>query len=547
MTDSDPRQPITFEPVSLSGRRRRFDPARIGVVLVAAGLVLAIIKPWAGVSPATDALAEAGSPTPAADGSTGPAQTDPAMLDTTPSGFEAIAWEDVASVVRSRSEWGIRTIVRVPGSVASASGSRYDDRWRPIDAAGTEPGTVLSVGDRVIVGLGLTFPDGMVPLDVRIWRRSAQGRLYWLDARPLARPPAEGGLIFTPPPTDPGAPAWGAGEYRIDALLGGGMIARFTVFVPDRYENVRPSSVDPPFPTELVPPTEVDPSEVPVGPFATIDRRGWPLESVAGPPLDDAAAWLDTEPGTGKVPSDRVAVAYLPRATGLGVRLPDGSVVRSAAISRLAPDPLANGPTPVGGGVIDRRGADPWVVFAARRGDAWAPGVYRMDITWANDEGLHEASWHVELRPGPYTGPPPLLAMARAWARHAGRTGVVVGRAEPLEGGPRSSAVRLLPVTDGGTCGGITISGTPEAFGIAHATDHAVRVTSVRVDDRPPQQLATDLATWQATDVVPGLTLIAPTDGATFEPGTYRLGIEDHTGLRVLTLCVGDENTRIGT
>lgn len=546
MTERDPRQPVEFEPVAIRPRRARFDPLIVGVVVAVVGLTTAVLKPWdIGTEPATAERPIASAPAATAGVVVAPsAPPAPAVVAVA---VPALAWEDIASVVRSRSAWGIRTIVQVPGGVASASGSWYDERWVPVDQAASERGTDLSVGDRSIMGLGLTVPDGMVPLDVRFWRRSEQGRLYWLDARPLARPPAEGGLIFRPPPTDPGAPAWGAGEYRIDALLGGGTIARFTVFIADRYENVRPSSVDPPFPTELVPPTEVDPSPVPVGPFATIDRRGWPLESVGGPPLDDAGAWLDTEPGTGKVPADRVAVAFLPRATGLGVRLPDGSVVRSAAISRLAPDPLANGPTPVGGGIIDRRDTDPWVVFAARRGDAWAPGVYRMDVTWADDAGLHEASWHVELRPGPYAGPPPLLAMARAWARHAGGSGVVVGRAEPLEGGPRSSAIRLLPVTDDGACGGTTVRGSPEGLGIAHPTDRAVRVTSMRVDGRPPQQLATDIATLQATDVVPGLTLIAPTRGATFEPGTYRLGIEDDSGLRVLTLCVGDWNAGSGT
>ena len=55
------------------------------------------------------------------------------------------------------------------------------------------------------------------------------------------------------------------------------------------------------------------------------------------------------------------------------------------------PGRCRNAPTPVGGGVIDRRDADPWVLFAARRGDAWAPGVYRIDVTWSDAAGLHDA------------------------------------------------------------------------------------------------------------------------------------------------------------
>ena len=115
-------------------------------------------------------------------------------------------------------------------------------------------------------------------------------------------------------------------------------------------------------------------------PFATIDRVGLALESVDGPALDEAAAWLDTEPGSGRVPADRVAVAYLPRATGLGVRLAGriaDPVGRRSTASRPARSRAA--PTRVGGGIIDRRDADPWVVFAARRGEAWAPGVYRIE------------------------------------------------------------------------------------------------------------------------------------------------------------------------
>ena len=48
-----------------------------------------------------------------------------------------------------------------------------------------------------------------------------------------------------------------------------------------------------------------------------------------------------------------------------------------------------------------------------------------------------------------------------------------------------------------------------------------------------------DLATVQATDVVPGLTLIAPADGASFVPGIYRIGVQDRRGERTYTLCVG--------
>ena len=161
-----------------------------------------------------------------------------------------------------------------------------------------------------------------------------------------------------PPASDLGASAWSAGEYRIDALLDGGTIQRFEVDIPDRYENVRPSTAEAQSANELVSATQLDLSTLPPGPFASVDRVGLSLDSAAGPPLDEAAAWLDTDVGSGRAPQHSVAVAYLPRATGLGIRLPDGSTIRSAALTRLAPDPFPSGPVRVGGGSNHRFGLD---------------------------------------------------------------------------------------------------------------------------------------------------------------------------------------------
>ena len=460
-----------------------------------------------------------------------------------------MTWSDLAPVIVTRDEWGIHAILGTSGRTSLRTRTTYSERWSPLrERSDDDPLAVLQLGDRSLVALGISYPNGQAPLDVRIWRRSATGTLYWVDARSVARTPAEGGLVFVPPPSDPAAPAWGAGEYRIDLLLADGDIRHIDLAVPDRYENVRPSSFDPPRVTEIVTSSAADPSVVPPGLFATIDHIAFPIESASGPPLDAAAAWLDTEPGSGRVPADRVAVATLPRATGLGVRLTDGARVRAASIERLAPGPMRNAPTPLGGGTIDRRDADPWVVFDARRGDAWAAGVYRIDVTWSDDTGVHDASWHIELRPGPYTGPPHLLSLARAWARHAGATGLVVGRAEPLEGGPRSSAIRRLDLVDADEvsedtpvdvwCRGTIVAGTPAAFGLAHPVDDPWVVTQISWVDASLRAMG-ELATVQATDVVPGLTVIAPTDGASFLPGIYRIGVESRLGPRTYSLCVG--------
>ena len=294
-----------------------------------------------------------------------------------------VRWSDLASVVEAHDEWGIRVVVRAANRTATGSKAMYQERWVGVDAARSDgSSTIVLSGARSAVALGVTFPPGRVPLDVRISSRTAHETWRWLDARPVGRSPGEGGLIFTPPVSDPGSSAWGAGEYRIDALLDGGTVRRFEVDIPDRYENVRPSTAEARPANELVSAAQLDLSGMPAGPFAAIDRVGLPLGSVAGPPLDEATAWLDTDVGSGRAPQDGVSVAYLPRATGLGVRLPDGSSVRSAALTRLAPDPFPSGPVRIGGGIIDHRDDSPWVLFPAYWGEAWDPGVYRIDVTW---------------------------------------------------------------------------------------------------------------------------------------------------------------------
>ena len=123
----------------------------------------------------------------------------------------------------------------------------------------------------------------------------------------------------------------------------------------------------------------------------------------------------------------------------------------------------------------------------------------------------------------------------------------MVGRAEPLEGGPRSSAIRLLRTADRGAsgdqdgsatlCGGMIVDGSPEAFGVAYPPADPLRVTRVRRDG--PEPPAWEPPTLLASDVVPGLSLIVPTDGASFRPGIYRVGLADAAGSHTLTLCVG--------
>jgi hypothetical protein len=82
------------------------------------------------------------------------------------------------------------------------------------------------------------------------------------------------------------------------------------------------------------------------------------------------------------------------------------------------------------------------------------------------------------------------------------------------------------------------VAGTPAAFGLAHPVDDPWVVTQISWVDASLRAMG-ELATVQATDVVPGLTLIAPTDGASFLPGIYRIGVDSRSGPRTYTLCVG--------
>ena len=53
---------------------------------------------------------------------------------------------------------------------------------------------------------------------------------------------------------------------------------------------------------------------------------------------------------------------------------------------------------------------------------------------------------------------------------------------------------------------------------------------------------STDLSiqTVVSAEAVPGLTLVLPSTGGTFEPGTYRIDVLDAAGQpQSLTLCVG--------
>jgi hypothetical protein len=226
--------------------------------------------------------------------------------------------------------------------------------------------------------------------------------------------------------------------------------------------------------------------------------------------------------------------------------LPPRSVVQSATMERLSPEPLPGEPARVDEAAPNGTSTS-HVLFRAPGGLAWTPGIYRLSVVWADDDGLHDRSWHAELRPGPVRELPRLLASARGWARYAGATGVILGTAEPLEGGPRSSAIRLLrlrsetepsyPARTGVGCGGTVIDGRPGILGFAYPADHYASMADARIL-RPFLRRA-NVVLLTAAFGVRGLILVAPARYPTLPESTYRFTVGDGGDAQTYTVCLG--------
>jgi hypothetical protein len=442
---------VEFEPVKLRPRRRRIDPVAIATLVVVLGLAAAVTKPWnAGADPATSEQGQAfvdASPSPRPpDSLSGPHATAvpaPRQPGLPPSTASLASWDRVRGALRVHDGWGIRAIVAAPsGLLAPASDQQFAEHWDalPDDPVGF-PTVDIEPNDRTVVAIGITFPAAHAPLDVRIWLVHPD-RLEWIDTLAVDPSPSGGAFLYRLANGDGSVRNWDAGRYRVDVLADGG-IRRFGFTLPNRFEIVPDRAELPAARDDLVDPAGGALPGLPIGLFATAGGVSIPLPSQSGPRLDETEAWLNVDPGTGRAPRSFVSSVLLPAATGLGVILSRGSVVQDSHVERLAPEPLSIEPELVGD-EFDAATTPPHVLYRAPSGGAWPPGVYRLSVAWADGTGLHDRSWHVELRPGPVRELSPMLLAARAFARFAGRSGVVVGTAEPLEGGPRSVAIRLL-------------------------------------------------------------------------------------------------------
>ena len=532
---------VEFEPVRLGARRRRVDPVAFGAIVVVLALAVSVVKPWGNGSTPIEAAAV---PAPTAAATVGPVETPTIAL---PRIIEATAgsardWPEIRQVLRRHDVWGVRAIVAKAGT--------YTERWFLFPSGGTKMSTAFVDGsDESIVALGVTFPPSHTPLDVRIWQETEVG-LAWVDAEALDPAPSGGAFIYGRA-VGPGRtrPAWASGSYRMDVLVDGS-VRRFGISIPDRFSNVptvskRPNlhDVRPPVDAIDVPSNSL--IDVPFGLFATADGIAVPLPADEGNALDEVSAWLNVDPGTRRAPRSFVAEAWLPNATRLGVMLESRVIVMSANLARLAPEPI---PTVLP--VVDHTprdgAASSSVLFRAPDGGTWTPGVYRITVVWADFDGLHEGSWHVDLHPGPVPRASQLLAAARAWARYAGATGIVRGTAEPLEGGPRSATIRLerrvpqegagYPLRDRLPCDGFRVDGPAGAFGVAQPVDAPLADVTARAHFEYSRSGEQPILT--AAGNVPGLILVATNSAAAPTSLAHRYRVGEDIDSSWSSLCV---------
>jgi len=395
---------IDFDPITVRPRRRRSDPVLIVITAIVAGLALAIVKPWAS-SPTPEApvpsvaVARAPSVSPTEPPTPTPAAVVAAPAVTT--GLPAATWAEVAPIIKTHDQWGVRAILvaRRP-SVGSPALPRFLERWTTMTPASSILGTAeVARDDQSVVGLGVTFPSEIEPLDMRIWRLHTNDQAEWIDARPLQPADRDGSFTFARSDPSGSARSWEAGHYRVD-LLAADQLYSIAVQIPGRFGSV-PTPDAWPLPTEsdLVPPEASDPSEVRAGLFATVDGSGVPLAAQPMAMMSEEVAWRTAIARAGPIGRPVVATLFIPRATGLGVMLTNHVSVQAAGVRRIAPDARFQA-SPMLGGISNTQGGTPWVAFAPRDGGALPPGVYAVTVHWTDTAGSHDETWHVELRPG---------------------------------------------------------------------------------------------------------------------------------------------------
>lgn len=533
--------PVDFAPARLGGQRRRLDPSIVVGLVIVLGIGAAILKPW---DDGESASAPTGAPSAAVAASPTPPASPSPLPDATPDAAAAVAEAALEAAVPRR-ERGVRVLVDGAASAAAgadAESADLEEAWYPVAEAAI-PSTPVTVTSATPVRvLGMTASTDRNPLGVRFWRASDDEGWRWLDVPSLAsdRPAAE--LLFAPPRLGGiTIPAWPAGRYRLDLLMGTA-IERIDLVLEappgggGPLQDLDQAAVLGRFDREGE--TPALPGRPRFGPYAVASGVHRPLEAEPGPLLDPAAAWLD--------PGDRVARAVWPGAIALGVTLPEDALDVSGIIRRLAPDPVFDGPTARVIAADTDGDSAPAIEFVRGGGRAWAPGVYAIEATWRDGQGARSTAWHIELLPGSATRAAPLLDAARRYAGQAGREALIVSRPRRLGMEAGSDAVVSFPLGGEIGCDRSRMDDTPMALGLG-LPDDAWLVAAEALRDRSTGGAAA-VGLRLVPDALPGLALIAPRDLPRFRAGLYslRLHVEGLPGedrgqpvVRTVRICLG--------
>ncbi|HEV8402541.1 MAG TPA: hypothetical protein VGQ31_05860 [Candidatus Limnocylindrales bacterium] len=399
---------VDFDPVRLRPNRRRIDPVVVGIVVVVVGIAAAIVKPWEGGRQGIAIAPSPPAPAAAATQAIRPAPVGIVPQPVPPPGPPPPTWSDMAPALVDHAAWGIAAMVAGPPPASDAPpATGFVELWSPaVSESGGGDRAFLARDQQSIVALGVTVPAGAGAADARIWRIHDDDRLEWIDAHLVGgRGPAGTLLLIQPPSAGLAYTSWNGGHYRIDVLTDDG-IHRIALDIAGRFGNVPGPDPWPPALADLVAARKGDPTVTRQGPFATVDGVSVDLPATPGPPLDEAGEWRAALASSGSPSAaPTVAVAHLPRATGLGVMFTEHAVIDSATVKRLAPDGLIDA-GPAFGGVSSLHGRTPYLVFIPTGGAAWAPGVYAITAAWTDPAGAHAGTWYVELRPGSPVGGP---------------------------------------------------------------------------------------------------------------------------------------------
>ena len=215
----------------------------VGLVVVAFGLAVAVVKPWESATPPSIVQPPLAAAAPSS--ASGPTSRFSAGAALAPVAGPAHRvpvprWADVRLVIEQHDGWGVRAIIATRSPTRAPDGSPcYEERWsatRP-SRAGVDS-AYLDPDDRSIVGLGITFPPGRSPIDARISRVQADLDES-IDARALDGRDPDGAFLFLRyAVAEGGFQTWAAGQYRIDVLTKEG-IHRIILRIPARFEPIR--------------------------------------------------------------------------------------------------------------------------------------------------------------------------------------------------------------------------------------------------------------------------------------------------------------------